>query len=224
LADGGTLFLDEVGTLSLPIQAKLLRVLHGGAFEPLGSTRTVYADCRIIAATNADLREEVREGRFREDLFYRLNVITIRMPALNERREDIGLLANHFLAMYAARNNRTLDGFESDALRALEAYDWPGNIRELEHAVERAVVLATGRLVGLDQLPEPVRAAAGSLASTHRPVIRVPVGTPLDQVEQLVIAETLRQTGGNKARAASLLGISARTLYRKHTPEDPELE
>ena len=160
-ADGGTLFLDEIGTLTLPIQAKLLRTLQDGTFEPLGSTRTMQSDCRIIAATNSDLGRAVKEGLFREDLYYRLNVIRITLPALKERHDDVPLLLGHFLAFHAARNNRAIDGFDPDALRALRAYDWPGNVRELSHAVERAVVLASGRTITRDCLPEAIREAAG---------------------------------------------------------------
>jgi two-component system response regulator HydG len=222
----GTLFLDEIGTLSLPIQAKLLRTLQDGTFEPLGSTRTVQSDCRIIAATNTDLGRAVKEGLFREDLYYRLNVIRIALPSLKERMDDIPLLLGHFLARHAARNSRSIDGIDAGALQALRAYDWPGNVRELSHAVERAVVLATGRTITRECLPEGIRQAAGpdpEPAPGER-VIAVPVGTPLEDVEKLVIAETLRHTGGNKAQAASLLGISARTIYRKQAPGDGEIE
>jgi two-component system response regulator HydG len=225
-ADGGTLFLDEVGTLTLPIQAKLLRTLQDGTFEPLGSTRTMQSDCRIIAATNSDLGRAVKEGLFREDLYYRLNVIRITLPPLKEREDDIPLLLGHFLAFHAARNSRAIDGFEPDALRALRAYDWPGNVRELSHAVERAVVLAAGRTITRECLPEAIRQAAGSEPepSPGERVIAVPVGTPLEEVEKLVISETLRHTGGNKAQAASLLGISARTIYRKQALDGSEIE
>ncbi len=223
VADGGTLFLDEVGTLGLPVQAKLLRVLQDGAFEPLGSSRTVQSDCRIIAATNVDLRREVAEQRFRDDLYYRLNVITIRVPTLKERPDDIPVLARHFLTLYAARNGKSLDGFAPDALSALLAWEWPGNIRELEHAVERAVVMAQGRLIEAGDLPEPVRAAASGKRE-GAPTVPIPLGTPLEEVERLLIAEALRRTGGNKVRAASLLGISPRTIYRKQPPDAGEIE
>jgi len=215
-AHHGTLFLDEVATLSPGVQVKLLRVLQDGTYEPLGTTRTARADCRIIAATNASLPDEVAAGRFREDLFYRLNVITITMPPLRERSGDVPLLADYFLRMYAAKNGKTLDGFSRGALEALNAWHWPGNIRELEHAVERAVVLATGRSVETDHLPDAVRAPQPALTADGGPrTIPVPVGTPLEEVERLLIRETLRTTGGNKQRAASLLGIATRTIYRK---------
>jgi two-component system, NtrC family, response regulator HydG len=192
--------------------------------EPLGSTRSHQSDCRVLAATNSDLRREVREGRFREDLFYRLNVINLVLPTLKERAEDIPLLASHFLALHAARNNKPLDGVSLDALVALQAYDWPGNIRELQHAVERAVVLSSGRTVLLGNLPEVVAAAVPMAPAPAGLTVSVPLGTPLADVERLVIEETLRRTGGNKVRAASLLGISPRTIYRKQAPESPEIE
>ncbi len=224
LAHGGTLFLDEVGTLSLAIQAKLLRVLQDGSYEPLGGTRPQQSDCRIIAATNADLPSAVRAGQFREDLFYRLNVITIRMPTLRDRGDDVLLLARHFLGVYRVRHQKAVETFAPDALAALARWDWPGNIRELEHAVERAVVLAPGHEVGLEHLPDPIRASAGGAPASDASHIQVPLGTPLDEVERLMIAEALRRTGGNKVQAASLLGISARTIYRKHGSGEGTIE
>jgi len=213
-ANQGTLLLDEVADLSLSVQAKLLRVLQDGAFEPLGGNRTVRTDVRLVAATNTDLRTEVKDGRFREDLYYRLNVIALRLPPLRERRDDVPLLAQHFLEHYAAKNSRRLDGFSREALELLATYQWPGNIRELEHAVERAVVLARGPVVEPDSLPDVVRDSFPvGLASSR--TIPIPVGTPLDEVERLLIEETLRRTGGNKQKAAALLGIAPRTIYRK---------
>jgi two-component system response regulator HydG len=221
LAHKGTLFLDEVGTTSLAVQVKLLRVLQDGTFEPLGSTRTLRADCRIIAATNVDLEQEVKAGRFREDLYYRLNVIVIGVPPLRERREDIPLLANHFLRLHAARNGKSADTFSPSCLTRLTAYHWPGNVRELEHAVERAVVLSPGRTVDCEHLPAAVsglmrgRTAPGADEGS---TIQIPLGTPLEEVERRLIEETLKTTGGNKQRAAELLGIAARTIYRKLPP------
>jgi two-component system response regulator HydG len=215
-ANHGTLFLDEVATLSPAVQVKLLRVLQDGTYEPLGTTRTVRADCRIVAATNADLVQRVAEGHFREDLFYRLDVITITMPPLRERTGDVPLLADHFLRMYAARNGKAVEGFSRAALEVLDAWHWPGNIRELEHFVERAVVLTTGRTVEVDHLPDALHASRPVPTGGSAPrTIPVPVGTPLEEVERLLIRETLRTTGGNKQRAASLLGIATRTIYRK---------
>jgi two-component system response regulator HydG len=210
LADGGTLLLDEVGDLSLLTQAKLLRVLQEGEFEPLGATRTVKVDVRVVAATNQDLAQLVKEKRFREDLYYRLQVITVTVPPLRDRREDIPLLAQHFLRRFAAKNHRALEGFTEAALGRLIDYTWPGNVRELEHATERAVILGRGPLIDLGDLPEAV-----SQAEPSARVIPIPLGTPLEEVEQRLIEETLRLTKGNKEVAAKLLGIASRTIYRK---------
>jgi len=210
LADGGTLLLDEAGDLSSATQAKLLRVLQDGEFERLGGTKTLKADVRLVAATNQDLALLVKERRFREDLYYRLNVITIEIPPLRERPEDIPLLAQHFLRLYAARNHRSLDGFTEATLARLRAYPWPGNVRELEHALERAVILARGTLIDEGDLPTVV----GQAEPASR-VIPIPIGIPLDEVEQRLIEETLRLTKGNKELAAKLLGIASRTIYRK---------
>jgi len=210
LADGGTLLLDEVGDLSAATQAKLLRVLQEGEFERLGGTKTLKVDVRIVAATNQDLTLLVKERRFREDLYYRLNVITIDIPPLRERAEDVPLLAQHFLRVHAAKNRRELSGFTEAALARLRAYPWPGNVRELEHAVERAVILARGGLIDLADLPPAV-----SQAEPTARVVPIPIGMPLDEVEQRLIEETLRLTKGNKELAAKLLGIASRTIYRK---------
>src|SRR6185369_6703934 len=176
---------------------------------------------RLVAATNKDLAQEVRAGRFREDLFYRLNVVAIRMPALRERREDVPLLASAFLRRLARKHAKPLDGFTPAALAALEAYAWPGNVRELEHAVERAVVLSRGSLVDVADLPESLRTAAPDApAGAHGSSIVIAVGTPMEEVERLVIRETLRHTRGDKSLAAQLLGIAARTIYRKLERDD----
>jgi two-component system response regulator HydG len=210
LADGGTLLLDEVGDLSVATQSKLLRVLQEGEFERLGGTKTEKVDVRIVAATNQDLALLVKERRFREDLFYRLNVITIEIPPLRERVEDIPLLAQHFLRLYAARNHREVGGFTEAALERLRAYPWPGNVRELEHAVERAVILARGAVIDVSDLPPAV-----SQAEPAARIVSIPIGMPLDEVEQRLIEETLKLTKGNKELAAKLLGIASRTIYRK---------
>ena len=221
LADGGTLFLDEVGDLSLVTQPKILRVLQEGEFERLGGTRTIRVDVRVVAATNQDVAQMVREKRFREDLYYRLNVITIRVPPLRERREDIRLLAQHFRSFYAAKNNRKLlEGISEDALRRMEAYSWPGNVRELENVIERAVVLARGVTVDVGDLPEEVSKAA----PLPEGVISVRVGTPLAEVEQRLLEETLRVTRGNKTLTAKLLGIDPRTVSRKLERQEEERE
>ncbi len=210
LADGGTLLLDEVGDLSAATQAKLLRVLQEGELEPLGGTKTLKVDVRIVAATNQDLELLVRERRFRDDLFYRLNVIAIEVPPLRGRAEDIPLLAQHFLRVHAAKNHREIEGFTEAALARLRAYPWPGNVRELEHVVERMIILARGSLIDLVDLPPAV-----SQAEPAARVIPIPLGMPLDEVEQRLIEETLRLTKGNKELAAKLLGIASRTIYRK---------
>ncbi|HEX5748469.1 MAG TPA: sigma-54 dependent transcriptional regulator [Archangium sp.] len=217
-ASGGTLFLDEVGEMPLSAQVKLLRVLQEGELERLGGTQTVKVDVRIVAATNKDLQREVAEGRFREDLYYRLNVVEVRIPALASRREDIPLLADAFLRRFASKNGKVLRGFSPEALSTLENYAWPGNVRELEHAVERAVVLARSDVLEVGDLPETVR--KGPLGSAGQLVI--PIGTPMEEIERRVIHETLRHTKGDKTLAARLLGIAARTIYRKLEREASE--
>ncbi|MBX7113350.1 MAG: sigma-54 dependent transcriptional regulator [Myxococcaceae bacterium] len=217
-ADGGTLFLDEVGEMSPSAQVKLLRVLQEGELERLGGTQTVKVDVRLVAATNKDLQKEVAEGRFREDLFFRLNVVEVRIPSLASRREDVPLLAEHFLRRYAAKNSKPIHGFSDAARSTLENYAWPGNVRELEHAIERAVVLCTGQTIEAGDLPESVR--KGPLGTASQIVI--PIGTPMEEVERRVIAETLRHTKGDKTLAARLLGIAARTIYRKLAADESE--
>lgn len=212
LASGGSLFLDEVGELTLASQVKLLRVLQEGEFERLGGTRTLKVDVRLIAATNKDLEQLVREGRFREDLFYRLNVIQVQLPPLRERVEDIPPLATHFLRQYATKNNRDIGDFSQRAMEALQAYRWPGNVRELENTLERAVVLARGDQITVDDLPAHLR---GGKPSESPRTLSFTVGTPLRDVETRLILETLRHTGGDKNLAANLLGINARTIYRR---------
>ena len=211
LADGGTLFLDEVADLSAVTQPKILRVLQEGEFDRLGATRGIKVDVRLVAASNQDLVQMVKERRFREDLFYRLNVITVHVPPLRERREDIPMLAQHFLRVYAAKNNRRLDGLSDDALKRLEAYAWPGNVRELENVIERGVVLARGTQVDITDLPPEIAGAT----PLPEGVVSVRIGTPLAEVEQRLLDATLAATGGNKTLAAKLLGIDVRTVARK---------
>jgi two-component system response regulator HydG len=210
-AHQGTLFLDEVGELTLSAQVKLLRVLQEGELERLGGQQTVKVDVRLVAATNKDLAKEVAEGRFREDLYYRLNVVEIRLPALASRREDLPLLADHFLRRVAAKNAKSVRGCAPDTLTVLENYAWPGNVRELEHAVERAVVLARNEVLMPEDLPDTVR--RGPTGSAN--VVLIPIGTPMEEVERTMIHETLRHTKGDKTLASRLLGIAARTIYRK---------
>ncbi len=214
-AHGGTLFLDEVGDMSPGVQAKLLRVLQDGVVERLGGTQPVHVDVRIVAATNRDLAAEVRAGRFREDLFYRLDVVAVRLPSLRERREDIPLLAAFFLRGFAERNRRPVTGFSDAALQALASHDWPGNVRELQHAVERAVVLCRGEVVEVGDLPEAVRSSATGRPAPPSGTLTIAIGTPLEEIERIVIRETLRQTRGDKNLAAQLLRVAPRTIYRK---------
>jgi two-component system response regulator HydG len=209
-ASGGTLFLDEIGELSPSVQVKLLRVLQEGEYEPLGG-HTQKADVRIVAATNRDLVAEVGAGRFREDLFYRLNVIAITAPPLRARREDVPLLIDHFLGQYCAKNGRPRLQPTRAVLDRLMDYGWPGNVRELENVIERAVVLSRGDVLGEGDLPDHIATAAPT-APTQ---LTFEVGTTLDEIELRVIRETLRHTKGDKSVAAQLLGISTRTIYRK---------
>ena len=206
LADTGTLFLDEIGNMPLTQQAKLLRVLQTGEFQRVGSSRTRRVDVRVISATNVDIHKEVAEGRFREDLLYRLNTVEIHLPPLRERREDIPLLANHFLAQQARRYGRPVTGFDPEAMRALMAHAWPGNVRELEHTIERAVLLARDSLIrpeGLGLRPRSVEAAGRFEDMT------------LEEAERLLIQKALARYDGNVSRAAEALGLSRSALYRR---------
>ncbi len=209
-ADKGTLFLDEVGEMSQTTQVKLLRVLQEGIIERLGGNRPIKVDVRIIAATNSDLEEMVANGDFREDLFYRLNVINLELPPLRLRGEDVILLANFFLGTYNRKNDKQLQGFSADALEVLSRYSWPGNVRELENAIERAVVLSKGPFIDVGGLPKAVIAGRKRFES-----ITLPVGTTLRDAEMELISATLESTGGDKDIAANILGIAARTIYRK---------
>jgi two-component system response regulator HydG len=191
-------------------------VLQDGVIDRLGGTEPVRVDARVVTATHRDLTAEVKAGRFREDLFYRLDVVTVRLPPLRERRDDIPLLAAAFLRRLAEVNDRRVSGFTPAALAALEAAPWPGNVRELLHAVERAVILARGELIDVGDLPEGLRRSPGGGSSpATASTLSVPLGTPMEEVERLVIKETLRQTRGDKTLAAQILGIAPRTIYRK---------
>jgi len=213
-ADGGTLFLDEIGEVSPQVQVKLLRVLQDGTFARVGGERPVKVDVRVIAATNRDLRREVQEGNFRADLYYRLNVVGIRLPRLAERREDIPLLVDHFARRFAERHGRAVPTFSAAARAALAAYPWPGNVRELEHYMERTVLLSPGGEISSVRLPDAVPVAPGDAD----PLATIgPGGLPdaVDQFERQVINAALREAGGVQARAARRLGISRSNLnYR----------
>ncbi len=216
-AHGGTLFLDEVAELSPPVQAKLLRVLQENEIERLGGHETIRVDFRLVSATNRDLKAMVQEGSFREDLFYRLNVIGIRLPPLRDRPEDIPLIADHFVRHYARKNAKEVLGVTHEAREILGNYAWPGNVRELENVIERAVVLTRGNVIAVEDLPGPVlqaKAHPGDIKREGRKII-IPLGTKLEDVERVMIRETLAETQGDKSLAAQLLGIAARTIYRK---------
>jgi DNA-binding NtrC family response regulator len=210
-ADGGTLFLDEIGEISPSVQVKLLRFLQEREFERVGGNQTVSVDVRIITATNRDLEKEVTSGRFREDLFYRLNVVNIEMPPLRDRGTDVALLAEHFLERFAAENGKTITGFTAAALARLAAYDWPGNIRELENVIERAVVMCPSNTIDTRDLPAAVSAASGDSGAPPIP------GSTLADIERYAILETLESTGGSTSRAAEILGVSVRKIqYKLH--------
>ncbi len=212
LAHGGSIFLDEVGEMSPALQTKLLRVLQEKEFEPLGGARTVKVDIRVIAATNRDLEREVKEGRFREDLYYRLNVVPIVLPPLRERREDIPLLADHFLALFREKNGKPIKAISGKALDLLVRYDWPGNVRELENVIERAVILCRDEVLVPADLPPQIRMLSEQ-EGDDPPAIRS--GMSLDEMERALIVKTLDETGGNRTRAAEILGINRRTLQNK---------
>ena len=216
LADGSTIFLDEISELPLELQPKLLRVLQEGRFERLGSPKTITVDARIMAATNQDLSEMVRNGRFREDLYYRLNVFPITVPPLRERQEDIPLLAQHFLETFAAKNRKEIKGFTPGAMDHLIRYDWPGNVRELMNAIERAVVLTRTNYLDVadfpllqDAMPQNDQDAADSVALCMKGDL------PLEEVEKAAILKTLKAAGGNKSETARRLGITRKTLHKK---------
>jgi DNA-binding NtrC family response regulator len=205
MADGGTLFLDEIGTMPQEQQAKLLRVLQTGEFQRVGASKTRRTDVRVVSATNTDLSAAVEEGRFREDLLFRLNTVEIHLPPLRERREDILALANHFLRRQSKRYGKALAGFAPDAARALLDYTWPGNIRELEHTVERSVLLAHGDAVVAEDLNLRPRAASTPTLDE----------LSLEEVERLLIRKALARHDGNVSHAAEALGLSRSALYRR---------
>ncbi len=254
LAHEGTLFLDEIGDMPLALQSKLLRVLEDHKVRRVGGSREIPVELRVVAATNADVPSLLANGRFREDLYDRLNVFTLHIPPLRERAEDVPALAHHFLSLYARENNRPVVDFTAEAMEAFQRYHWPGNVRELRNAVQRAVILSTGAEIQRKDLPASIREASrfeasrfegsrsegsrmegsrsddagatshatgfDSLGRRTQPaneagVIRVRVGTPLDEAERVLILETLAACGGNKTRASSILGITPKTLYTK---------
>lgn len=210
LADGGTLLLDEISEIPITLQGKLLRVLQEREFERVGSGTPMQVDVRIVATTNRNLKKEIADGRFREDLFYRLNVIGIEVPALRDRLDDIPLLADHFVKKYSAETGKQIDGIDDAAMRLFMKYHWPGNVRELENFIERAVVISKGATLAVKDFPSslvlgPVEDKGGE----------VKVGMPLYEVEKFMILRTLEDQAGNRTRAAEVLGINPRTLRNK---------
>lgn len=209
-ANRGTVFLDEIGELPQNIQVNLLRVLQEKEVKPVGSNQTVKFDARIITATNRDLEEEVEAGNFREDLYYRLNVVEISMPALSERKEDIPILCHHFLNKYNRELNRAVKGITSDAMSALISYDWKGNVRELENVIERAVLLGTDDHITIEDLPASIRDTDEKIQVDSQSL-----DSAVQAFEKHHIKSVLKRTGGNKSESARLLGIDPSTLYRK---------
>jgi two-component system response regulator HydG len=206
--------MDEVGEIPPSMQVKLLRVLQEGEFERLGGTTTLRVDVRLVAATNRHLADLVQRGQFREDLYYRLNVITVAIPPLRDRPEDIPLLVEHFVRRYARRNQRNIAGITKEAMMRLMDHHWPGNVRELENTIERAIVLTRDVTIGVDALPPTI------LSSSRIPTqVVIPIGTRMRDVQRQMINETLKHTNGNRELAAKLLGIASRTIYRKMGPQ-----
>jgi DNA-binding NtrC family response regulator len=221
-ADGGTLFLDEIGEMSLQAQVRLLRVLQDGTFTRVGGKRQIKTDVRVIAATNVDLERAVEEGRFRRDLYFRLSVFPISLPPLRERTEDIPLLVLHFIEASKEKSGRFVSGISREAMNAIAAYDWPGNIRELENAIERAVIIASGRQIEIEDLPAAISGRAIPQAPSATPTreiradeIAVRLPATLDEIERKMIEATLVLANNDKAAAARHLGIGRKTLYRK---------
>ena len=209
LADGGTIFLDEIGEVNLATQVKLLRVLQEHKFERVGGEKSIEVNVRVVAATNRNLEDEVKAGRFREDLFYRLNVVRIEMPALRERMDDIPLLMHSFLREFNIENKKNIKGFDKASKAAMIKYNWPGNIRELKNAVESAVVMCTGDEIKIEDLPRALRSQG------EEKVITIPIGITMDEAEKIIIQENLAANKGNKSKTADILGIGRKTLHRK---------
>jgi Nif-specific regulatory protein len=214
-ADGGTLFLDEIGDMSANTQAKILRVLQEHEFERLGGTRTIRVDVRLIAATNRDLTTMVEAGTFREDLYYRLNVVTIEMPPLRERKEDIGALAGFFIRRFAGELKKKIEGLDPDALKLLMRYNWPGNIRELENAIERAMLLAERSQIAVEDLRLGDTSTTGTSREASSIVKIPPTGIPLEEIERLALVEALKMSNWVQKDAAELLAISPRVMNYK---------
>ena len=209
LAAGGTIFLDEIGEIDQNVQIKILRVLQDKRFERVGGEETIEVDVRVIAATNRDLEKEIADGRFREDLYYRLNVVHIHVPPLRERRDDIPLLIASFLQEFAKENGKNIEGIDARARSALYKFDWPGNIRQLRNCLESAVVMCSSSVITLEDLP-PSIAGSGEDA-----LISIPAGIPMEEAEKILIQQNLAINKGNKSKTADILGIGRKTLHRK---------
>jgi DNA-binding NtrC family response regulator len=209
LAHEGSLFLDEIGEIDQNIQIKLLRVLQERKFERVGGEAAVEVDVRIVAATNKNLKEEIEKGNFREDLYFRLNVVNIEVPPLRRRKEDLPLLITAFLREFASENDKTIEGIDEKVRSRLYAYDWPGNVRELRNCLESAVVMSRGPLITEEDLPPGIR------ENSDEGWIRIPVGTTMEESEKIIIRDTLSTCKGNKTKAAEILGLGRKTLHRK---------
>ena len=209
LAHGGTIFLDEIGEINQTTQIKLLRVLQERTFERVGGEETIEVDVRVVAATNRNIEEEVKAGRFREDLYYRLNVVRLQVPPLRERKDDIPLLMDSFLKRFSEENSKSILGFENRARQALYRYGWPGNIRELQNCIESAVVMCSGKEISLEDLPPTISRFSGEGS------ISIPMGLSLDDAEKIIIKENLAFNNGNKTKTAEILGIERKTLAKK---------
>lgn len=215
LADGGTLLLDEIAEMSPQLQAKLLRVLQDGRFQPLGGTKDIQSDVRLLCATNADIPKAVAEGKFRHDLYYRINTVQISLPPLRGRRDDIPLLAGHFLAKFAGESGKDIHAIAPEAMNQLFAHNWPGNVRELEHALQRAVVLATGEVIThFVFAPAVSNPAETAGASTDASLVSIPIGVTVTEATERLVRATIEHCAGNKLKAARMLGIPPRTMYR----------
>lgn len=209
LAHGGTIFLDEIGEINQNVQIKILRVLQEKTFERVGGEKSISVDVRIVAATNKNLEEEVKAGRFREDLYYRLNVVHLKVPSLKERKDDLPLLIDSFIKKFAAENEKEIIGIDSKAKAALLKYDWPGNIRQLQNCIESSVVMSNGKQIKLEDLPLSVSEYTGQEA------ISIPMGISLEDAEKIIIMQNLSANKGNKSKTADILGIGRKTLHRK---------
>lgn len=209
LAHGGTIFLDEIGEINQNVQIKILRVLQEKTFERVGGEKSISVDVRIVAATNKNLEEEVKAGRFREDLYYRLNVVHLKVPSLKERKDDLPLLIDSFIKKFAAENGKEIIGIDSKAKAALLKYDWPGNIRQLQNCIESSVVMSNGKQIKLEDLPLSVSEYTGQEA------ISIPIGISLEDAEKIIIMQNLSANKGNKSKTADVLGIGRKTLHRK---------